>query len=277
MTTLVAWLGVDARGPASIYLASDSRITWGGSGSWNAGRKLFVCRVRGFLFGYCGEAFFPSQVLGQVAEYIDTDLLTASEPEDGVRQIVSVVSVMLRGQPPALSGSFDLILAQRSGEGMVSTFHLHTARFSPSTAPEIIRHALPQSSGVIGAWGSGGKTFREHERRWSKSDVGGTSRAVFSAFADSIASGADPLSGPPPQIVGLYRKGPGQSFGVIWEGRRYYYAIEVKGQVETRIVQWHNSLFEICDPQTLERAVGAQPQPRPSQLPYPAGPKRDTG
>src|SRR2546422_4715158 len=172
MTTLVAWLGVDSRGPASIYVASDSRITWGGSTPWDRGRKLFVCRLRAVLFGYCGEAFFPSQVLGQVAEQIDADLLRGSDPDDVAHQIVSVVSEMLRDRPPAVSGDFEIILAQRSGDGMSSTFHLHTSRFSRSTAPEIIRHPLPGQSGVIGAWGSGAKTFRDHAARWSNSDVG---------------------------------------------------------------------------------------------------------
>jgi hypothetical protein len=87
-------------------------------------------------------------------------------------------------------------------------------------------------------------------------------------------TGADPMSGPPPQLVGLYRIGPGHPFGLIWEGRRYYYATEVTGDVETRSVQWHNSLFEICDPSTLGRALEAQPQPRPSQLLDDTGCKR---
>jgi len=274
MTTLIAWLGVDSRGPSSIYLASDSRITWDISSSWDHGRKLFVCRVRAFLFGYCGEAFLASQILGQVAEQIDGDLFRASDPDDGVRQIVSTVSDMLRDKPYAVGGGFELILAQRSAEGMLSTFHLHEAQFSRSAAPKITRYSLPKNSGVIGMWGSGAKVFYEHERRWAKSDVGGTSRAVFSAFADSIASRSDPLSGPPPQLVSLYRKGPGRPFGLIWEGHRYYYAIEIKSQVETRSVQWHNSLFEICDPQTLERTLRAQPQPRPSQLLCPPVPKQ---
>jgi hypothetical protein len=31
-------------------------------------------------------------------------------------------------------------------------------------------------------------------------------------------------------------------------------------------VKWHNDLFEICDPHTLDRRPEAQPQPRPRSL-----------
>jgi len=266
MTTLVAWLGVDSRGPASLYLASDSRITWGGSASWDRGRKLFVSQKQPYLFGYCGEAFFPSQVLSQVTERIDANLLPSSDPDDFVRQVVSLLDEMLRDRPAVVRGEFHVILAQRSGLGMSSMFHVHASRFPASGPPEITRCALPDRSDVIDVWGSGEPNFRHHYSRWARSDVKGTSRAMFSAFCDSLAAGNDPFTGPPPQLVGMYRIGPGRPFGLIWDGSRYYYATEVTGEVATRDVQWHNALFEICDPQTLERGIGAQPQPRPVQV-----------
>jgi hypothetical protein len=75
---------------------------------------------------------------------------------------------------------------------MRSTFHVRTARLSGTATPEVAGWPLPSQSDVIGTWGSGIAAFRHHYTRWRTSDVGGTSRAVFSAFADSIASGSDP-------------------------------------------------------------------------------------
>jgi len=276
MTTLVAWLGVDSRGPASLYLASDSRITWGRSASWDRGRKLFTCRHQPYLFGYCGEAFFPSQVLGQLTERIDADLLRGSDANDLAHQVMSLFHDMIRDRPELASGNSQLVLAQRSGMGMSSTFHVHTVDFPSSGLPGLKQCPLPTASDVIGVWGSGAGTFSHHYARWANGDVRGTSRAMFSAFCDSIAASGDPLSGSPPQLVGLYRVGPGRAFGLIWEGRRYYYATEVRGTVETRAVQWHNALFEVCDPHSLERAAQSQPQPRPSQLHDPS-PSKETG
>ena len=75
MTSFVAWVGVDARGPASIYLASDSRISWVDPDktfeTWDYGRKLFASKKYPEIFGYFGDTLFPSQMLGQVLDLIE--------------------------------------------------------------------------------------------------------------------------------------------------------------------------------------------------------------
>jgi hypothetical protein len=98
--------------------------------------------------------------------------------------------------------------------------------------------------------------------KWEESHAGGTSRAVFSAFCDSLQSGNDPLSGGPPQLIGLWRKSPPQTFGVIWQGRRYFYGLEASAPATQDGVRWFNELSEVCDAETLARKEGAQPRPR---------------
>jgi hypothetical protein len=79
MTTLFSWLSVDNRGPSSIYIVSDSRITWGSSGKrWDSGRKVFATKSAD-IFGYCGEVLFPSLVLSQLGDLIDRDILWSSD------------------------------------------------------------------------------------------------------------------------------------------------------------------------------------------------------
>ena len=66
-TSLVVWVRVDSRGPASLHLASDSRISWGepktGShlifGTFE--RKVFASTRHPDIFGYCGDVAFPSK------------------------------------------------------------------------------------------------------------------------------------------------------------------------------------------------------------------------
>ena len=72
MTSFIAWVGVDSRGPASINFASDSRITWDefGKVGWNNARKTFACNSFPDIFGYVNDVTFPSIVIGQIVEYV---------------------------------------------------------------------------------------------------------------------------------------------------------------------------------------------------------------
>ena len=75
MTSLIVWTGVDSRAPASIYIASDSRLSWGNRDIGDFGRKVFASHRYPDILGYYGEVLFTSQVLGQVLNLIDTDSL----------------------------------------------------------------------------------------------------------------------------------------------------------------------------------------------------------
>lgn len=75
MTLLVSWVGVDPRGPASAYIATDSRISWSEENVFDYGRKVFALDNHPDIFGYVGDVLFPSIVLTQIAEMADTGLL----------------------------------------------------------------------------------------------------------------------------------------------------------------------------------------------------------
>lgn len=89
MTAFVAWVGVDARAPASIYLALDSRISWPPDKSgiiprWDFGRKVFASRSHPDLLAYVGDVWFPAIVLGQLVEAIDHGVMfTSRESPEG--------------------------------------------------------------------------------------------------------------------------------------------------------------------------------------------------
>jgi hypothetical protein len=268
MTTLIAWIGADSRGAASVYFASDSRITWPGAVSWDHGRKLFACRRYPHILGYCGDVLFPTQTLSQITELIDSDLLTSpsSDVDEYTEQIVSIMSSALKTYPAAAKQRFELLYCMREGEMVPSAFHLRQITFDPSASPHIVSINIPQRSGAIAALGGGSQSVSAQLGRWSSSDVGGTSRAAFSAFCDSLRSGEDPRSGGPPQLVGLWRKSQPRTFGIIWQRRRYFYGMEVGAPTAANDVRWYNELFEICSSDTLARKPDAQPQPRPRGL-----------
>ncbi len=129
--------------------------------------------------------------------------------------------------------------------------------------------ALPVSaaSGIIGAWGSGEAVVDRCYKHWLNTRQGGrTSRSVFSAFCDAIVSGEDPFTGGAPQLVGLYRKGGGVSFGIVYGGARYFLRVPVTDRALVSMVEWRNALFERCDGQTMKRLEGAQRHQRPRCL-----------
>jgi hypothetical protein len=265
MTSLIAWITVDSRSAASAYFASDSRITWPESGFWDHGRKLFACHRSPHILAYCGDVLFPTQTLSQITEMIDFDLLI--NPSDSVdvstQKIISTMQAALQTYPPAATQPFNVLYCTREEEGMQSQFHLRQISFHPTLAPQVLSIETPVQSQLVAVLGSGSQNVRTHFLRWESSDSGGTSRAVFAAFCDSLLSCADPLSAGPPQLVGLWRQGPPRTFGVIWQQRRYFYGLEVQSSSAPSNIRWYNELFEICSPETLARCSDSQPQPRP--------------
>lgn len=271
MTTLIAWLGVDNRTPSSLYIASDSRISWEGKRFWDCGRKLFVAKTQPHMLGYCGDVLFPTQVLSQIVELIDSGLLLDQEtnPEDYLGEIIKVMTDSLAAFPSNDAYDFSILYGTRFDNGVGCTFSLFQVDFHDRQPVNVVQIPLTTKSDVLCTLGSGAKAFRDSYDRWLRSDVGGTSRSVFSALTDSLLYATDPLSGGPPQLVGLYRQWGGKTFGVVYNGKRYFYGTEVKKVVADETVKWHNELFEICDPHSVNRKPTAQPQPRPRKLEHP--------
>jgi hypothetical protein len=267
MTSLIAWIGVDSRGPSSAYIASDSRLSWPAGCTWDHGRKLFASRLYPHVLGYCGDVLFPSQTLSQVAELIDARALFA--PTDGVDvcvdRVVSVIDRAFQTYPLAARKPFEVLYCLRQGDAVPSLLHVRSISFDSTGSSRVAAIELPAHSDVICVLGSGAPAVRESLAAWQSSDVGGTSRAAFAAFCDSLRNGSDPLSGGPPQLVGLWRRGPANAFGIVWHGRPYLYGTEVDVP-STGCIHWYNELFEECDARTLARREGAQPQPRPRLL-----------
>jgi hypothetical protein len=77
MTLLVSWVGVDTHGPSSVYIASDSQISWGTLAKFNFGRKVFAFSKWPDILGYCGDVLFPSIALNQIVELADAGVRTS--------------------------------------------------------------------------------------------------------------------------------------------------------------------------------------------------------
>ena len=267
MTSLAVWLGVDSRGPASFYVASDSRISWGNNLTWNYGRKLFASQKYPDIFGYCGDVLFPSLVLGQVISMMDSGIIFSYQesPREKFQQLSSLIQRSFHELPKSVRNAFQIVYCSRFNEGMVSTFEIYTLEWNSKHGWVDLQPQLPKQSDLVLSLGSGQQIIQASNLCWQQTEVKGTSRAVFSAFCDSLETGSDPFTGGAPQLVGLYRKESAKNFGIVFKEQRYLFGLPI-GEANLDSVEWRNCLFERCDPYTKQRLLDAQPQPRPKSL-----------
>jgi len=268
MTSMVAWIGVDSHGPASVYLASDSRISWSATSTWDYGRKLFASRRCPDILGYVGDVLFPSQVLGQIVEHTDAALLFYPDTPsvEKFKKICEVIRECFERYPRQNKKAFTVVFATRESSRLSSRFRVASLRCDPAKAWQTQWHDLPERSGLIRSLGSGRESVEKWYHRWLNTAHKRTSRSVFSAFCDSLHSGEDRRSGGPPQLVGIYRIGPARTFGTIYHGQRFLFGLPAKDLADPETIEWRNSLFERCDPQSLERLDDAQKHRAPHGL-----------
>jgi hypothetical protein len=263
MTSLVSWVGIDARGPASIYIASDSRITWGGpSHKWDSAKKTFCSLRFPIIFGFCGDVFVPTQIISSIIELIDQGVLVLSgDVFRKTSHIKSVIESMQSGMYAPGMHSYSLLIGFRDGEGFREahfdaakiTFDKESSKFTFECI-DLYR----EKSFLIFADGSGSDSIFKNHERWEKSAQARTSRAIYGAFCDALQSKADQLSGGAPQIVGLYRIGPGRLFGAMYKNDLFVGGKPITPDNRVDVIEWRDELFQRIDPTTKQLSEGAQ-------------------
>ena len=266
MTSLVSWIGIDSRAPASLYLASDSRVSWDPVRGWNHGRKVFASRLRPDIFGYCGDVLFPSLFLGQAIELIDDGLLFSTAADHCARatELMSFAAAAFLSYPVTERQPFQFVYGSRDGSGMKSLFQVSVIAWEARAGFALTHQTVPQQSAPLIVLGSGRNSVDKWYERWNRTDHKRTSRAVFSAFCDSLSAGDDPRSGGAPQLVGIYRQGSARTIGAVFRSQKYRLGLSV--DCPTSSLEWRNELFELCDGLTGEKLPTAQTHHAPRGL-----------
>lgn len=258
MTTLLAWLGVDQRAPSSAYIASDSRLS-NNIGRWDNCRKVFAARARPELLGYCGSVMFPSQVLGQLIDVIDLGLLDDARDAEAKCSLLDWhFNESFSSSCTAMSNNgFSIIYITRIGEYMKSTFHAFEWTWRLGEGWKRAALPLPTRSGLIASRGSGEHSLASSisKRQLADPRIERTSRLYYIALVDSITNGLDTHSGGPPQLIGIGRKGPAKTYGVIHKDTTTAAGLPVDGEALGDRLAWRNDLFENCCGKT-RRALG---------------------
>jgi hypothetical protein len=273
MTTLLVWVSYTTTGersdlPRSMYMASDSRITWGSEARrWDAGRKIFAPVKEPHLFGYCGDVVFPSLVLGQLVSAIDQGILfhpDASAVEKNASVLASIKTSHSRRHNVA-EQDFEIVHVYRPQDWPSTEFSCWIISYTAKNGQWHCREPLlPSTTGVIISLGSGANAARAYADRWAQSDVGGTSRAIFSAFCDAVMSADDRLTGGVPQILGLYTQGPPRPLGFSERGLLFLHGLQLELSATIANVEWRDRLFQRIDPMTSQPLDGARRFARPN-------------
>lgn len=247
VTSLAAWVGVDQRGPASLYIATDSRISWGNSYSWDSARKTFACHESPDIFGYVGYALFPTLLLPSVIEILSAEASKESSSivahQEYLRNIIE--HVWSTFPPKERHNPIQIVHATRIGEGVDCTFGFQILTLdSKSGTVASERISIPTISSHLIFLGTGKRQMKSASAEWDASDSGGTSRAQFSSFCDALDERRDSHSGGAPQLVTLYRKSSGITLGVSWNNRFYINGMAIQEEGSIQGVSWRNRLFE---------------------------------
>jgi hypothetical protein len=259
MTSLVCWVGRDHRKHNSIYIASDSRLTADKVVVSDSAQKVFACRSRPEIYGYCGNAGLPPAMLAELVRDLDGGRAWHLET-DATRSAGLVVERLSRCLPVQESGpdySVTVIVrGLRAGEGYLNAVFAVQRFFVRDEHWDWFPEALPDESDVVVAEGSGASRVRAWREHWSSAQGRRrTSRAVFSALCDALKAGEDPASGGAPQLVGMYQEGWPEVFGVLYQGARYVLGQPAPANTAAR---WHDDLFQVCDAETMAPKPGAQ-------------------
>lgn len=271
MTLLASFIGVDNKlpkpKPASIYIVSDSRISWGDRAHFDYGRKVFGCKNSPDIFGYCGDVLFPSIVLNQIVDLADQGLLfqPTFTCEQKFQAFFKKLVQSFNNYPTAIenitSDSFQIIYATRDDGRNFYCQKMEWGKSSKKWSGEVVE--FKDHSDKLFVLGSGRDEFLEKFEKYAEAENQKTSRAVFHCFIDTLVNIKDKYCGGAPQLVGLYRKDNAKFFGIIQGDRRYLHGVQVDDLINLNNVEWRNHLFEVCDGVTMQIKKNAQRQPNP--------------
>ena len=272
MTSFIAWSGADTHGTSSMYFASDSRISWDKSGvnRWDTGAKVLACRCHPELFGYTGYALLPFTVLTQAYTAIDAGLRDPQaeySAEGKCDWLWNRIKEQTYAHPTSPDHDFTILYGVRTGTKTYihrrgkgkeppvhdaadpkATFDLYALYWnSIARTFQSAHYPVPHScSSILRLSGTGAGNIRAAQEVWLQSPGKGTSRTMFSSLCDALRNGADNQSGGAPQLVGLYRQGPGRTIGVVTQEGAFFQGVPFRHHPGSA-AEWRDELFNPVD------------------------------
>jgi hypothetical protein len=273
MTLIASWVATDdkpkGKSISAVYFCSDSRFSWTLNGKiYDMGKKTYVCNNYPEIFCFCGDVDFPTTTLQSLISEIDNGLLFSSESSfDEKRDSIADYILQALEQYPkeVLTQNFVIYYCTC----IKHQFYLAEFRYNGKTM-KAKTIDLPTESTKVFSDGSGKKLF---ENLWNEANRPYvnewlTSRNVYNCFVRTLDEAKLHLDdenlnkvGGSPQMVGLYRSGKTNLYGIVRGSERFIQGRKVLYSPCLNSIEWRNDNFERVDPQTMELLSGAQPQP----------------
>ena len=255
-----------------MYFASDSRISWHKSGlnRWDTGAKVLASRCHPELFGYTGYALLPFTALTQACTAIDAGLRDpqAEKSADGKCDwLWNRIKEQTLSHPAGPDHDFTILYGVRTGTKTYihrrgrgneppvhddanpkATFDLYVLRWSSTSGTfQSSHYPVPHScSSILRLSGTGVGSIQAAQEVWLQSQGKGTSRTMFSSLCDALRAGTDNQSGGAPQLVGLYRQGPGRTIGVVTQKGTFFQGVPFRDHPGSA-VEWRDESFNPVD------------------------------
>jgi len=270
MTLIASWVSADDKRKgkklSALYFCSDSRFSWRGTGAtlqdvFDEGQKVFGSTNSPEIFCYCGDVQFPIYTIQPLINEIDKGLFF--KPESGfaekTSQLFGYFEQKLKDYPTdVLAHPFKIYYAT------CISYRFYCAKFDYDKQRLAIEAIpLPNESTLVFYDGSGSSQFHDRwiERDNAKMNEHKTSRNVYRCMAEAIATGEDKMTGGSPQLIGIYRNGHVQPYGIIKDDNRYFQGRILSDSDQLDNIEWRNDNFERVNPHTMQLLSGAQPQP----------------
>ena len=219
MTAIIAWSTFDGHGTASIYLASESRLsqpTGGGRAPRvlrDDFRKTFGSRQTPDIFAVCGTVVALQPLIDELCaaaqEERQARAARAQLNSDHVNYSKDIVTRVTARIPLGRHSGLILFHAYRFG-----TLDFGLQRIALGLNPAYTRIILEPTKGMLYRDGSGREMVEREQTNDPETDARGFSRWFWQSFVSSLQAPTDPSCGGPPQLVGLYREGNAVPYGV---------------------------------------------------------------
>lgn len=268
MTLVASWVAMDdnkkGKLPASLYLASDSRITYlNVHGTPVEHRddmqKIFISKMHPEMFAICGDYFSCRKIVKNLVGKIDSDIEAIGNNSSIDEKVLFLKAYFYKHINIIKYRSVILYATKVKTELYLYRF------FLGNNEVDVIPVSLGKLSQVVARDGSGEDDFYDEWIKFNKNtqafNEADTSRGAFRCIFEAINNIEDQFVGGRMQAAVLYRghKAP-HPIGIYYGNDCYLFGKVHVAETDNGI-EYRNSEFEIVDPKTGKIANGAQRQP----------------